>query len=131
MMTRGIAITASALAACVGAAQSPETDSEDAHWVRDIALSNTRGEVGRAFSSEVSWRDNYLTEVEFSVANLPPGLRFDAASKSIVGKPERDGFSTINVAIRKKVDREFRHKPVPDERWWRAEFELAIYKPIE
>ena len=126
----GTALTL-ALAACVGAARSPATESEDRHWVRDIELSNTRGELDRPFTSELSWRDNYLTEVEYSVTNLPPGLRFDAASKRIVGIPEREGFFTVHIAIRKKVDRGFGHKPKPDERWWRADFELQIYRPLQ
>jgi hypothetical protein len=128
MIWRALGVSA-VLAGCVSSSAAPAPG--DDHWVRDIELSHTRGEVGRPFRAEVTWKDNYLTDVELAVTGLPEGLSFDDKQRSIVGKPARAGFFTVNVALRKQIERGPYHRPKPDERWWRGVFELEIYAPIE
>src|SRR5690606_440177 len=102
-------------------------------WVRDIKLDNVRGEVGRPFQSRLTWRSNYIGEAdaEIDVSGLPPGLRFDRATRAIVGTPTEAGFYKVNVAVRQPPPPEPAHRPHPDERWWPATFELEIYAPIK
>ena len=124
-----LAAASLALGACVSARGATPT-GEVTGWVRDIRLDNLRGEVGRPFESRLTWRDNYIEQPEFDVSGLPPGLRFDPASRRIVGTPTSAGFFPVSVAIRKHVPEETGHRPHPDERWWPASFELEIYAPV-
>lgn len=104
----------------------------DDHYVRDIKLSATRGEVGRPFRADITWTTNYLEDdPEISVSGLPPGVALDAGARALVGKPEREGFYTVHVAVRKRARRGATDRPKPDERWWREQFQVEIYKPIE
>ena len=122
-----------AAAACAGSTErTPINDPGDGteHFVRNIRLSNTRGEVGKPFSAELTWEDNFIEEAEFDVSGVPPGLRFDAAGRSLVGKPTKAGFYTFNISVRKKLSKGDFHKPKADERWWPASFEVAIYAPV-
>ena len=119
--------------ACVGGPAQPIKDGgESERWVRDIELSSVRGEVGRPFSGEVTYETNYLRDPEWEVSGLPPGLKWDEIARAIVGTPKQDGFFTVNIALRKKVDRkDGTHRPKPDERWWPAKFRVEIFKPVE
>jgi hypothetical protein len=121
--------------ACAGGKAEPvepgaAPPGED-HYVHQIQLTNTRGEVGRPFAAEITWEDNYLTAVEISASGLPPGLVLDQAKRLISGTPTRAGFFTVELAVRKQVDRERLHKPTPDERWWPARQQIEIYAPMK
>jgi hypothetical protein len=120
--------------ACVGgpAQQADIQGTEHKNWVRDIEISSVRGEVGRPFAGEVTYETNYLRDPEWEVTDLPPGLRWDEKSRSIVGTPEKEGFFSVNVALRKKVDRkDGTHKPKADERWWPETFRIEVFKPVQ
>ena len=132
-MHGNIAVLLGALAiGCVGGPAEPTKPEPPDHWVRDIKLSVVRGEIGKPFSSEVTYDTNYLKNPEWSVTGLPPGLKFDPAKRAITGKPTKDGFFTVNVAVRTVAARdEAGHKPKPDERWWPETFQIEIYKPPE
>ncbi|HEU5056081.1 MAG TPA: hypothetical protein VFU21_06135 [Kofleriaceae bacterium] len=120
-----------AAAACTTTQGARPTGKSPDVWVRDIQLEPLRAEVGRPFEATLTWRDNYIREPEFDVSGLPPGLRFDPATRKVVGKPARPGFFTVNVAIRKQVSKESGHRPSPDERWWPASFQLEVYAPMK
>jgi hypothetical protein len=120
-----------AAAACTTTQGARPTGEAPDVWVRDIQLEPLRAEAGRPFEATLTWRDNYIREPEFDVSGLPPGLRFDPATRKVVGKPERPGFFTVNVAIRKQVSKESGHRPTPDERWWPASFQLEVYAPMK
>jgi hypothetical protein len=129
-----MATVAMLLAACVGAAcvggpaQPVKSGGEEDHWVRDIRLSSSRGEVNSPFSAEVTYETNFLRDPEWELTGLPAGLVFDADKRRITGVPKQPGFFTVNVAVRKRAPRDDpRHRPRPDERWWPATFELEIY----
>jgi hypothetical protein len=100
------------------------------HYVRNIDLSTTRGEVGRPFESAITWEDNYLTEIELTATGLPPGLSLNPPKRIIAGTPTRAGFFTVEVAVRKKFERDEFHKTQPDERWWPARLQIEIYAPL-
>ena len=117
-------------AGCTTTATARDPAPGQSIWVRDIRLDTVRGEVGRPFKSRLTWNDNYIEEPEFDVDGLPPGLRFDPATRAITGTPRRAGFFTVNVAIRKRVPPSSTHRPKPDERWWPASFEFEIYRPM-
>ncbi|HUH03036.1 MAG TPA: Ig domain-containing protein [Kofleriaceae bacterium] len=121
--------------ACAGGQAGPVQPGSaaqgDDHYVHNLRLTNTRGEVGRPFTAEITWEDNYLTAVEISASGLPPGLSLDQAKRVISGTPTRAGFFTVELAVRKHVDRERLHKPSPDERWWPARQEIEIYTPMK
>jgi hypothetical protein len=119
------------VAGCASSQGEVVSDPAADHWVREIELSQTRGEVGKPFTSKLTFDSNYVTDADYSVSGLPPGLRWDEATASIVGTPKRDGFFTVNVAVRKKVERGRFHKPKVDERWWPQEIEISIYKPMK
>lgn len=119
-----------ALPACFSTHAEP-AEPETNHSVDNIALSTTRGEVGKPFESQLTWQDNYITEPEIQISGLPPGLHFDAAKRTVVGTPTQDGFFTVDIAVRKKVDKSDFHRPKIDERWWPAEIEISIYKPMK
>lgn len=118
-------------AACTTTQGTKQTGESPDVWVRDIQLEPLRGEAGKPFEASLTWRDNYIREPEFDVTGLPEGLRFDPATRKVVGKTKRVGFFTVNVAIRKQVSKESGHRPTPDERWWPATFELEIYAPMK
>ena len=131
-MIRLAAIVALASLACVGGKTLDHNSMDSAeHWVRSIELSETRGEVGRPFSSTVTWRSNYLEDPEFDVKGLPVGITFDVAKRELKGVPKHPGFYTVTVALRKKAKRDRTHRPQSDERWWPADFQVEIYKPVE
>jgi hypothetical protein len=100
-------------------------------WVREIDLAPRRGEVGAPFRATLTWRDNYIREPELSVAGLPPGLRFDPASRVVSGRPERAGFFTENLGVRQLPPTTKTHRPTLEERWWPASVELEIFEPVE
>jgi hypothetical protein len=118
-------------AACTTTQGAHPTGKSPDVWVRDIRLEPLRGEAGKPFEATLTWRDNYIREPEFDVRGLPPGLRFDPASRKVVGSTKKVGFFTVNVAIRKQVDADSGHRPAPDERWWPASFQLEIYAPMK
>ena len=120
-----------AAASCTTTRGTKPTGTAPDVWVRDIQLEPLRGEAGKPFEATLTWRDNYIREPEFDVKGLPPGLRFDPASRKVVGTPKRAGFFTVNVAIRKRVSDEPGHRPHPDERWWPASFQLEIHAPLK
>ncbi len=119
-----------ALAACFSTHAEPAQPDTD-HSVNNIELSTTRGEVGKPFDSQLTWQDNYIQEPEIQISGLPPGLHFDSARRTIVGKPTQAGFFTVNVAVRKKVNKGNFHRPKVNERWWPAEIEIEIYEPMK
>jgi hypothetical protein len=129
----GLVMLMAALAACGPTTRgtTAEADPGADHRVEDISLSETNGEIGRPFRADITWRDNYIDDPEISVTGLPPGLELDLAERAIVGTPTQDGFFTIQVAIRKRRPDEKLYRPRPDDRWWPAEFELSIYRPVE
>lgn len=100
-------------------------------WVRDMELSETRGEVGREFFSELTYKTNYLETAEFKVSELPDGLRWDDEKHAIVGTPTSPGFHSVNIAVRAAGDEEWHDKHQADDRWWPQDFEIEIYRPIE
>ncbi len=128
---KGIAAWAWLLGAVLACAAPQRVAPEDDHWVRDIRLSTTRGEVGRPFRADITWRDNYLQDVEVAASGLPPGVELVPGERAIAGKPTRAGFFQVQIAVRKNVKRGRFHKPKPDERWWRETFEVEIYAPVE
>lgn len=122
------------VAGCVGgpARKADIKGGVDEHFVRDIGLSETRGEIGKPFKAEVTYETNYLNDPEWDVTGVPPGLSFDEKARAIVGTPKNDGFFTVNINLRKKVDRkDSRHKPRPDERWWSGTVRIDVFKPVE
>ncbi len=116
--------------ACAGTQPEP-AEPDNGHSVDHIELLTTRGEVGKPFHGELTWQDNYITEPEIEISGLPPGLHFDVAKRTVVGTPTQAGFFTVNVAIRKQIDHGNFHRPKVDERWWPAEIEVEIYKPMK
>jgi hypothetical protein len=97
-----------------------------------MRLSQTFGEVGKPFRSDLKLNTNLDSNREYAIANLPPGLRFDEKSGAIVGVPKQKGFYVVNVAVRRKVDdRPFRYvNPSGHDRWFSEEFELRIYNQL-
>ena len=96
-----------------------------------MELSETRGEVGRAFTSELTYKTNYLENPEFRVSELPEGLRWDEASRAIVGTPTKPGFHSVNIAVRSAGEEKWHDKHKEDDRWWPTDFDIEIYRPIE
>ena len=139
MLSRSIVteclVVACAWAMVVGCTSTQGTRSADPSdeslWVRDMALSETRGEVGRAFTSELSYKTNYIENPEFEVRNLPDGLRWDDENRAIVGKPKSPGFHTVNIAVRSAGEKDWHEKGDALDRWWPTSFEIEIYRPIE
>jgi hypothetical protein len=131
-LARAALLLLSLVAASTGCTSTQHTTQvgEVKGWVRDIQLDNLRGEVGRPFQSRLTFRTDYIDDPEFHAADLPPGLRFDSDSRSIVGTPKRAGFYRVQVSLRKRVPKEAGRRPKPDERWWPADFEIEIYKPM-
>jgi len=98
--------------------------------VWDIQLTQTWGEVGKPFRSELKLVDNIDKQREYHVSTLPPGLRFDAKTGQIRGVPKQSGFYIVSVAVRPKIEeRPFRYAQ-PEDRWFTEDFELRIYNQI-
>jgi hypothetical protein len=120
-----------ALAGGCVSARGIEPEKAPDRWVRDIAISVDRGEVGKPFSSRVTYEHNFIGTAEYHVSGLPPGLAFDEARQEISGTPRRAGFFAVEVAIRNKVDRTTAlYKPRPEDRWWIQRFTLEIYSTV-
>ena len=98
--------------------------------VWNMRLSQTWGEVGKPFRSELKLVDNIRKQREYHVSKLPPGLHFDSSSGRISGVPKQSGFYHVSVAVRPRVeDRPFRYVQ-PEDRWFSEDFELRIYNQI-
>jgi len=130
MVRTAFVILLLALPACFTTHAEP-AEPDTNHSVDNIQLSTTRGQVGKPFEGQLTWHDNYIDEPEIQISGLPPGLQFDSGKRAVVGKPTQVGFFTVNVAVRKKVDKSNFHRPKVDERWWPAEIEIEIYKPMK
>jgi hypothetical protein len=129
------ALSISCICACAGghgdALEPGAASRSETHYVRNIDLTTSRGEVGRPFESIITWEDNYLSEFELTATGLPPGLSLDPPKKRIAGTPTRAGFFTVEVAVRKRFERGELHKSQPDERWWPARLQIDIYAPLK
>ena len=108
----------------------PADPNDETFWVRDMTLSETRGEVGRPFTSELTYKTNYLNNPEFEVSGLPPGLTWDDAKRAIVGAPKSPGFHTVHIAVRSAGEKDWHDKRDSLDRWWPASFEIEIYRPV-
>ena len=98
--------------------------------VSRIDLSQTTGQVGEKFKADVTFQSQRLGETEVEVRSLPPGLRFDAESMTIVGVPEADGFFAVTVAIRKERGSGV-HFSTPQGAWFSERLSIDIYRPID
>lgn len=100
--------------------------------VSNLHLSQTWGEVGSPFESELRMNKKFDRQSEYAIGSLPPGLKFDADKGRIVGVPKQPGFFHVQVAVRQQVrgdDEVFRYTEVGDQ-WYTEDFELRIYNPI-
>lgn len=98
--------------------------------VSRIDLSHTTGQVGQKFEAEVQLHSKRLGESEVQVRSLPPGLRFDPETRTIVGVPEADGFFAVTVAVRKKRGPGV-HFSTPKGAWFSERLNIDIYRPID
>jgi hypothetical protein len=96
-----------------------------------MELSERRGEVGREFFGELTYKTNYLENPVFKVSELPAGLRWDDEKRAIVGKPEAPGFHSVNIAVRSAGEEKWHDKREVTDRWWPQDFEIEIYRPLE
>jgi hypothetical protein len=133
MRAFALASTVLSLAAlgCTTTRGTTAAEPDPQHYVRDIRLSQTRGEVGREFAGDLTWDSNFLREPEFALTGLPPGLRFDDGERKVVGVPARPGFFQVQVAIRSRVEEKAPRRPTPEDRWWTEVVRIEIYDPIE
>lgn len=95
-----------------------------------IDLSRTTGQVGENFEAQVSVESQHLGDTEVQVRSLPPGLRFDDATRSIVGIPNADGFYSVTVAVRKKRSPGI-HFSTPGGAWFSERLSIDIYRPVD
>ncbi|NNE19793.1 MAG: hypothetical protein HKN10_15080 [Myxococcales bacterium] len=139
MLRTTMVLTFVLASACVSSQQVSDAPADPETWeeskrpeVSNMHLSQTWGEVGRPFRSNLKLNTNLEKDREYSIANLPPGLRFDEKTGTIVGVPKKRGFYVVNVAVRRKIDdRPLRYvHPSGHDRWFSEEFELRIYNHL-
>lgn len=120
-----------ALAATVGCATSAPIPPPmpGRAQVTSIRLSQSVGQVGEPFSSEIELHAKYMGKTQMQVKSLPPGLSFDEDSRRIVGVPKSDGFFSVTVAVRKLQEKGLNFV-TPDSGWVSERVDIDIYQPI-
>jgi hypothetical protein len=117
-------------AACMTNAPERETTPSSMPLVSSIELSQTVGNVGEAFESEIALHSRRLGDTEVKVRSLPPGLRFDQERMAIIGVPKADGFYSVTIAVRKKRGAGI-HFDTPEGAWFSERLDIDIYRPID
>ncbi len=115
---------------CTTTALAPVTSTASRPMVSRIDLSQTTGQVGEEFEADVVLHSQRLGPSEVKVQSLPPGLRFDAETRTIAGVPEADGFFSVTVAVRKKRGAGV-HFSTPHGAWFSERLSIDIFRPID
>jgi hypothetical protein len=117
------------MGACMTTAPAPAPRSARPSVSR-IDLSRTTGHVGEKFEAHINVESHRLGNTELKVRSLPPGLRFDAKSRAIVGVPKADGFYSVTVAVRKKRGPGI-HFNTPGGAWFSERLDIDIFRPVD
>jgi len=118
------------LGGCMTSAPEPPMNPTARPMVSRIDLSRTTGEVGEKFEAQVEFESLRLGKAQVEVRSLPPGLHYDAESRTITGVPSADGFFSVTVKVRKARSRGI-HFSTPEGAWFTERLSLDIYRPID